>query len=491
MRYSICIIDDEIPAAGIEGIRDSDLLNSSNLGFLLKQEEKPWTDEIVKKLVETLLGQINTDGTSKWDVYGFINPSFYINTINNGTFRSDILVFDWDYPGAGSETDSEKLLKEILDRTFSLVFIFSKADKKTEIDAIRAKPEFSEYKERLFYLDKSVSNEEQTSTLLSNAEEMYKSNFSFRFAADLRVKSVQVMDKILSELGRATLSDIKNFLKLEEGSEKRDLVDFIAERFRAGLVTAKIPDLDHQENEVTGTPENTQTTTSDGGLAKRIWAYRLYLPVDGTINPGDELVRRGDIVKWSDKYFLVVSADCDLKRFWHKNFGSISLLPLHPLNNSNSELRDILTFCVSPGDLKQSDFKHLTDKIGKLSEGPFILPFLKTGDVYENFVAMPKEFTGRQIDIHTDITALSKDKRKNAQLKYSWWSGTEKICSVSEPFLTAVIQHTFAVIGGYGVPDYPNPAMKTIFESILNDFIAVPVAVAATTEVAPVEEPNV
>lgn len=475
MRYSICIIDDEIPAAGVEGIRDSDLLNSSNLGLLLNQEEKPWTDEIVKKLVETLLSQTNTDGTPKWDVYGFTNPSFYINMINDGTFRADILVFDWDYPGVGSETDSEKILKEILDRTFSLVFIFSKADKKTEIDAIMAKPEFSEYKERLFYLDKSVSDEEQTGTLLSKTEEMYINNFSFRFAADLRIKSVQVMDKILSELGRATLSDIKNYLKLEEGSAKRDLVDFIAERFRAGLVAAKIPDLENGTHDNRGAEEATGNSSSstDADLIKRIWAYRLYLPIDATINPGDELVRRGDIVRWSDKYFLVVSADCDLKRFWHKNFGSISLLPLHSLNNSNSELREVLTFCVSPGDLKQSDFKHLTDKIGKLSEGPFILPFVKIGNNYENFIAMPKEFTGKQINIHADISALSKDDRKNSQLKYAWWDGTEKICSVSEPFLTAIVQHTFGVIGGYGSPDYP-PIMKNVFEGILDEFITTP-----------------
>ncbi len=521
MRYSVCIIDNDIPAAGSQaqtsGIKDSELLNASNLQLLLSQET--WTDEVIKNLTKTLLDQKDTDGiSSKWEVYGFTNPSFYINSIDNGFFRSDLVVFDWEYPGAaaGSGTDSESILKEIMDRTFSLVFIFSKADKKTEIDAILAKPEFQEYKERLSYLDKTVGGVDQTNTLLQKAEEMYANNFSFRFASELRKKSVQIMDKILSELGRATLSDVKNYLKLEEGSEKRDMVDFIAERFRAGLVTAKIPDLEPEEigrtNPAIQPPDNSEeigvlqgeiserkekiktltgtssTQNHDPELIKKIWAYRLYLPIDGTINPGDELVRRGDIVKWSDKHFLVVSADCDLKRFWHKNFGSISLLPLHPLNNSNSELREVLTFCVSPGDLKQSNFKHLTDNIGKLSEGPFILPFLKTGNTYGNFVVMPKEFTGRQINIHTEVTALSKDKRKNAQLKYSWWEGAEKICSVSEPFLAAVIQHTFAVIGGYGVPDYPNPAMKNIFENILNDFVTVPATAAVTPAVVPVEE---
>ncbi len=474
MKYSICVIDDKIPASAVEGIRDPNLLNASNLQIILQHEEL-WTDEVIKNLVRTLLDQKDTDNvTSKWDVYGFTNPSFFINTLNSGLIRFDIIVFDWEYPGTGSgaEIDPEGILMEILKKTFCLVFIFSGADKERDIKTIIDKPEFQEYGGRLEYLNKSENDTDQINTLLQKAETMYANNFSFKFAGEFRKNAVQVMDKILSELGRATLSDIKNYLKLDGNGGKRNLIDFIAERFRAGLVTADIPDLDSSmQAAATATPTDAQPVNND--LVKKIWAYRLYMPVDGTINAGDELVRRGDIVKWSDKYFLVVSADCDLQRFWHKNFGSISLLPLHRLHNSNAELKEVLTFCVSPGDLKQSEFNHLTDNIGKLSEGPFILPFLKIEDGYENFVAMPKEFTGKQISIHADITALSKDNRKNSQLKYAWWDGTEKVCSVSEPFLTAIIQHTFGVIGGYGSPDYP-PIMKNVFEGILDEFITTP-----------------
>ena len=120
MRYSVCIIDNDIPAAGSQaqslGIKDSDLLNASNLQLLLSQET--WTDEVIKNLTQTLLDQKDADGISpKWEVYGFTNPSFYINSIDNGFFRSDLVVFDWEYPGAaaGSGTDSESILKEILD----------------------------------------------------------------------------------------------------------------------------------------------------------------------------------------------------------------------------------------------------------------------------------------------------------------------------------------------------------------------------------------
>lgn len=68
------------------------------------------------------------------------------------------------YPGAqnATATNSESILKEIVERTFCLIFVFSKADKKDEIEAILAKPEFQLYKERLQYLDKAKDGAEQT-----------------------------------------------------------------------------------------------------------------------------------------------------------------------------------------------------------------------------------------------------------------------------------------------------------------------------------------
>lgn len=486
MRYSVCIIDNDLPAGGAlaveSGINDTQLLNSSNLQLLVNKAT--WTDNVVKTLTTSLLTETNADGhTPKWDVSGFTNPAFYINNINEGLFRSDIVIFDWDYPGApaGAGADSASLLMEILTRTFSLIFIFSGADKKDEILAVLERPDFLEFKGRIEYLDKAVDGVDQTTALLAKAEQMYGANFSFKFAGGLRKQSIRVMDKILSDLGRATVSDVKNYLAIEEAGAKRELVDFIAERFRAGLVAADFPELD------TGPAAAGQPP--DQALVKKMWGYRLYLPNDNTIDPATELVRRGDVIKHSGKFFLVVSADCDLRRFYHKNFGSINLLPLHRLHNDNVELRDMLTFCVAPNELKQGDFKHLTEKIGKLSEGPFVLPFLHVGDKYENFVAMPKEFTGRQIAIHADVSSLAKEKRKHAQLKYGWWDGADKICSVSEPFLSAVIQHTFGVIGGFGVPNYPNPVMKTIFQEILTEFTATPAAGGAMPAARPTAGP--
>lgn len=472
MRYSVCIIDNDIPAAGPQaqasGIKDSELLNASNLQLLINQET--WTDEVIKNLTQTLLDQKDTDGISqKWEVYGFTNPSFYINTIDNGFFRSDLVVFDWEYPGAsaGSGTDSESILKEILDRTFCLVFIFSKADRKSEIETILAKPEFQQYKERLEYLDKSVAGVDQTNTLLQKAEQMYADNFSFKFASTLRKKAVQGADKILSDMGKASLNDVKNHVVVGDGG-KKDFVDFLTERFRTSLAGKDVYDLVDQIPEPAA-----GSVAPDEALAAKVWSYRLYFQQE----TGDDMVRRGDIVKIGSTYSLVLSADCDLGYFWKKNLGIINTVALHELDQSNSTLKDWLTLCVKP-DKISAKVSSLLGKIGELSEGPFVLPFIPVDEAIKNFIAVPKDLVSTRITLPAAWSSFTEKQKREDPMKYSYWSGAERVCTISEPFLTPVIQHILNTMGGNGVPDYPEH-MKDILKKVLDDFSAVSVVASA------------
>ena len=471
MRYSICVIDDKIPASGVEGIRDSDLLNASNLQMMLRQETL-WTDEVIKNLVRTLLEQKDVDNvTSKWDVYGFTNPSFFINTLNSGLIRFDIIVFDWEYPGTGSgaEIDPEGILMEILKKTFCLVFIFSGADKEGDIKTIIDKPEFQEYRGRLEYLNKSENNTDQTNTLLQKAETMYANNFSFKFASVLRKKAVQGADQILSDMGRASLNDVKNHVAAGDGG-KKDFIDFLTERFRTFLAGKDVYDLvDQIPGLATGTP------APDESLAAKLWSYRLYFHPE----TGDDLVRRGDIVKVSDSFRLVLSADCDLSYFWKKNLGIINTIVLHELEQANTSLKDLLTLCVEPDQLTARKLNNLLDRIGNLAEGPFILPFVPTTKGTKNFVAVPKDMLSDRVAVPGHLTA--PDKKKEAakeSMKYSYWPDAERICTISEPFLTPLAQHILNIIGGNGVPDYPEH-MREILKKILDDFNTAGAAIAA------------
>ena len=255
------------------------------------------------------------------------------------------------------------ILKEILDRTFCLVFIFSKADKKAEIEQILAKPEFQPYKERLKYLDKSTPEGDQTDTLLQSADQMYANNFSFKFARVLRTRSVQCADRILSDMGKASLNDVKNLLVVGDGG-KKDFVDFLAERFRTSLAGHSVYDV----------LEGVQVPAADApvaveSLAASVWSYRLYFQPE----TGDDLVRRGDIVSVGDSVLLVLSADCDLGYFWKKNLGIINAVRLHELNQTNVSLKEWLTLCVKPEKLS-AKVNSLLGKIGDLSEARLYCP---------------------------------------------------------------------------------------------------------------------
>src|SRR3989344_975827 len=101
MRYSVCIIDNDIPAAGPQaqasGIKDSELLNASNMQLLLNQET--WADEVIKSLTEKLFEQKDSDGVSpKWKIYGLTHPSLFTTILDHDFFRPDLIVFDWEYP---------------------------------------------------------------------------------------------------------------------------------------------------------------------------------------------------------------------------------------------------------------------------------------------------------------------------------------------------------------------------------------------------------
>ena len=471
MSYSVCIIDNDIPASGAQaqafGINDTSLLNGSNLHLLLQKET--WADEVIKNLTETLLGQREDDGVSaKWDVYGFTNPSFYINAIDNSFFRSDVVVFDWEYPGAQNTTatNPESNLKEILNRTFCLIFIFSKADKKDEIEAVLAKPEFQEYKERLQYLDKAKDGADQTSVLLQKADEMYENNFSFKFASVLRRRSVQCADQILSDMGRASLNDVKNLLVVGDGG-KKDFVDFLAERFRTSIAAPNVYSLVEEIP-----PPATDAPVLDASMAAKVWSYRLYFHQD----TGDELVRRGDIVKKDGAFLLVLSADCDLGRLWTKNLGIVNAVSLHELNQANVTLKEWLTLCVKPEKLVQK-IGSLLGRVGELSDGPFVLPFVPLNRVLTNFIAIPKDLISTRIPTPAAWATFSTDKKRYDSMKYTYWNGAERICTISEPFLTPVIQHVLNTLGGNGVPDYPEH-MKEILKQILDNFGATAPAVA-------------
>jgi hypothetical protein len=239
-------------------------------------------------------------------------------------------------------------------------------------------------------------------------------------------------------LGNVASKDAKIYF-----GDKKDLIDFISERFKNYMATTQFEHLSNKD---------LTAKKYDEAIIRQLWFYRLFYFKDQK----DTLIRRGDIIQEGDNnkvLYMVISGDCDLKRFWHKNFGHLSVLPLHLMAEGNTELiekRLCLTRAKSKlkNELCQSS---LTGKMGNISEAAFILPFLKIDNVFRSFLGLPASLTSIYIP---KPTGLAEGKLKSEPLKYGHLDGYKYMFTISEPFLTPLIQKVLNDISGLGVPDF-------------------------------------
>lgn len=443
-KYSICIVDDKIPAAG--KMDDTVRLNSNNLKYL-KNEVRNWGDPQVKEFIENLLN------SSDWTLSGFTNPNILINCLEEELYRPDIVIFDWDYSvfKIGGD-DVEQSLLSILQQSFSIVFIFTGVDKQEEIEAVLNQPDFAKFKNR--FKIKNKSDENSTESLCAEIEKMSKENFSFKFGAEIRKKSLEAVERILIELGKVSLEQTVEYFKLSDNTNK-DLVDFIAERFKNHLTASPFKELPGKGKD---------DGKSNREIARQLWSYRLYF----YHGENDVLVRKGDIIKKDDEFFVVVTADCDLARFWHKNYGYLNLLPMHEIKEGAGDIKKVVTMTRKEKDLiGGAKVNSFSSDMGSLP-GVLILPFLKCNNKkneneFKDFALFPKELRNEKVEIPNPHDGSNlKDK----SLQYGEGFGFQRIATISEPFLTPFIQHIFSTISGYGTPDYP----KVVSDLISKNF---------------------
>jgi hypothetical protein len=92
-----------------------------------------------------------------------------------------------------------------------------------------------------------------------------------------------------------------------------------------------------------------------------------------------------------------------------------------------------------------------------------IVPFIPSNYKYYDYFLFPK-------DIHCyDISFPSgTGNSENTSLLYNHlkeFTGLDRV-TISEPFITPLIEHILYNISGFGVPDYP----KNLQDDILNNF---------------------
>lgn len=447
MVHSICIIDDSIPLGDEKlFIDDTGRLNSSNIELLLSQEDIKWEDDVKELFIKLVKDK------ESWSVSAFRNPNIYLNNFDKELYLPDFIVFDWDY---GKTTDpTEELLKEVLEKSFSLISIYTRSDEKESVEKI-IEEDFKEYRNRITLIIKSDENSQQK--LMDWANELLINNFSFRFSKELRDHAHNSLENILIDFGKPTINDIVWLFGDEDEEHKRffhtkDLSDIIAEKLRNELLTKNLG------SELKSVAKE-YIPSASLELIKKMWSYRLYY------SPKDDIIRKGDILKKTNSddnsLFLVISSDCHLKSFWKRNFGYLTIIPLYKINKDNYNLLSKLDLYKRKSDLKGKDVtpSSLTNLSG-FAEGITIIPCIPLKNSFIDYILFPKEI----FSIEIPVPELQKSNKRNLALKYEYIVDYDKKdrITISEPFITPLVEHILYNISGYGVPDYPKSLQKEI-----------------------------
>lgn len=439
-KYSLCLMDDNIPAME-GGLDDTEMIGPGQL-LKLTENKDYWNEEPLRLLVENLLQKKDV-----WDVFAFTNPIFYLDRFEEELFRPDIMLFDWEYQADSGDMSTEECLIKILNDSFVIVLIFTGVDNSGQVTEIIESDEFKPFVNRVEIVHKD--EDKAVDILMKKIEGLKQNNFAFKFGNDLKASSIRAVNKILIELGKVDIQSIKYFGIDEEGST--DLVDFIAARYKNYMSSFKFDPPQRKNGGSSGKDNNPD-------LIKRLWSHRLYF-----LNEGD-YVCRGDIVINSNnsKAYIVISAACDLVKFWNKNWGHINLIPLHKIDSSLTEhLADFKFFRKTPGECKKDlSGTSLTSISSNYPDGTFIMPFVPVNGEFINYIGSAKEITSIKIDIPSTIH--SKDEICAESLKYSHWPDFHRICMLSEPFITPLIEKALSTIGRLGVPDFGDEVKELI-----------------------------
>lgn len=442
-KYSLCIIDDNIPAnAG--AIDDTAMLNSVNLQQLVKSEIK-WEEKVLKDFVAAILKK-----NDLWSVSAFTSPDIYMNYFEEELYRPDVVIFDWEIAGLEGSVDSKLL--EILKKSFAIVRIYSGKDNDERIERTIDEDAFKPYKNRVSIIHKE--DKDSVTKLICDIDNVSKNNFSFKFGYELRSKTITAIDYVLVELGKTSIDEVVWFFGETDKKGRKvlspnELVEILVNKIKNDLITAAYIEL----------PPSTTKPTTDDKILKRLWSYRLFY------RPSDKTVRKGDIIKkqgqGNDTLYMVISSDCHLNKFWKKNMGYLALVPLHKMGAKHQNLKEKLSLHSKDSELKKIKPSSITNT--NVLDGPTVIPLVEIEvEKYENYLLIPKEIFSTNIP----FPAKEGDYKRVLSLSYDHikeYEGNDRI-AVSEPFLTPLIQHVMSNIAGYGVPDYPEE-LKTIIQS--------------------------
>ncbi|TSA53832.1 MAG: hypothetical protein D4R45_05020, partial [Planctomycetaceae bacterium] len=330
---------------------------------------------------------------------------------------------------------------------------YTGCDKTDEIKRIIKGNSFNEFKNRIDYFEKEDNSVKSIEDKINGLK---KNNFSFKFGKRIRQESQKSVDNILVNLGKIDIEKARKALNIS-GSNPRDLIEFIGERYKNLLLSINFSELELESEEFADEQAATEERESQKDDVQAdfrdLWKHRLYF------DSKDKVVRKGDIIKWDSDYYLVLTPDCDLSYFWNKTLGHLNIVPLLDTNEDKEIIKGSfsLTKSINSGFRKKINITSLSNALS-LAGSPLFLPFINE----TNFFLFPKMISSKKIEMPTEISSKEIQERAKVPLTIDMMRNATKITTLSEPFLTAVVEHIFAELKGYGSPDYNEDMMNEL-----------------------------
>jgi len=434
-KYTVCILDDKLPVNQLSDyIDDTTMLNRNNFKHLLSLDEQDWEEQQLYQLINNLYDKIDD-----YELFGFTNHSLLFNYIEENIFSPDIVIFDWDV----GETDPKQNLLNILQKKYCMIAIYTGADKKDEVENILSHNDFDEYRDRLFKIKKE--DEHSVEKLDKEINEKLKL-FSFKLNKTLKQNTIQGIDDILINIGELSFNQFVSLFGEEKDGTKElakiDFIDIFLEKLKYELTSIGLNNVELK------TPNE---DIKDINKIRKLWHYRMYHKT------GDDIIRKGDVLKKDEEYFLVLSSDCHLDEFWNKNLGYLILLKLHKIDKSNEEFKKRLNYRKNSN---LNDYKLSSLVNPSPIEFLTVLPSLvNINSTYFDYALNPKELSSLEIN-------LPEDKNVKQKLLINHIDGYKKYISISEPFISALFLFISQKFSGFGLPDFSEKLRQSVTDNI-------------------------
>lgn len=480
----IWIIDDAFSAAlsnsKLEDYKDDDTLKGVrpiDRGTLISLvKEDSWGSETaVKELCAEIIKYSE-------NVLAFIHPISALEFISRYELLPDAIVYDLEYQNLPSGTDSLNYLKRILDECTSMVQVYAK---QAEGEPDQLTQLLSDYPTRLL---PGKPKERTTAFEISNIlSAKLEESLSAKISTKLRTASQAAIEKVLVSMDDLPLNLIIEVIaKMSEDPMDQDLVDLISEKVGRAIRSSTelreiITDYAGQRNLPGDTIETfVEEIISNiaSNLRDRIqyedWLYKLIssawprardkakakddhekLKVQEFFahrlydHPNDKLVRTGDIIipvgaraipyHEDGDLYLILTPPCDLVRFFKKTRGVLTIIKLHPLKQRG--IKRITTF---------GNTKEVGESITTKPPVTYLPSIKKNGDGDKDYCLFAHEVTNVTCDKPDGFS-------QTFPLVYTLENfNFERICKVSEPFLSGILSSIEGSLFRVGVPNMPS-----------------------------------